>query len=85
MAETEHKQLPPPTVRVDDQAEYVTLTVTVPMRVWSELSDLVGVRYKDMGEPVREGLRKVLQENAALLLANKIKVGSWLLARAMAD
>jgi hypothetical protein len=76
-----------PSAYLDETFEYMILCdIPVPLRVWSQISDLSIARGdKDIGVPVREGLKRVLQENAALLLTSKVRLESQLIARAMAD
>lgn len=76
---------PTPTAEYYDLENLIVKDLIVSSRAWSQLADIVDVcHYKDLGEPIREGIRLVIARNAEALLARRNAIHSLIIARASA-
>jgi hypothetical protein len=76
-------KLPKPMAKLYDMDNVIVQDLIVPARAWDELGNLVLLKkYKDLGEPIREGIRLVIQRNAESLLQAKTRIGARMIAEA---
>jgi len=73
-----------PTAKWHDLDSLVVTDLIVPAKAWTALGDLVDIHhYRDLGEPIREGIRMVIQQNAQALLAKRTAIAARMIAQAV--
>jgi hypothetical protein len=76
---------PTPTGEWWDMKNLIVKDLIVPAKAWTQLGNIVDVcHYKDLGEPVREGIRLVIARNAEALLARETAIHARIIAQASA-
>lgn len=76
---------PTPTAEYYDLENVIAKDLIVSCKAWSQLADIVDVcHYKDLGEPIREGIRLVIARNADALLARRNAIHARIIAQASA-
>jgi hypothetical protein len=76
---------PTPTGEYYDLENLIVKDLIVSNRAWSQLGDIVDLcHYKDLGDPIREGIRMVIARNADALLARETAIHARIIAQASA-
>ena len=76
---------PAPTAEWWDLKNVIVRDLIVPAKAWSQLVNIVDLaNCKDLGDPIREGIRLVIARNAEGLLAREAAVHARIIAQASA-
>jgi hypothetical protein len=74
---------PKPTAKFYDMENVIVQDLIVSATAWDELGQLVLLKkYKDLGEPIREGIRLIIQRNADTLMVAHTAVAAQRIAKA---
>ncbi len=76
---------PTPTAEEWDLKNLIVKDLIVSSNAWSQLGEIVDLcNYRDLGDPIREGIRLMIARNAEALLARKTAIQSRIIAQASA-
>jgi len=79
------KKPPTPTAEEYDLQNVIAKDLIVPAKAWRQLGDIVDLcHYRDLGDPIREGIRLVIARNAEGLLARETAIHARIIAQASA-
>lgn len=79
------KKAPAPTAEYYDLQNQIVRDLIVPAGAWRQLGDIVDLcHYRDLGDPIREGIRLMIARNAEALLARETAIQARVIAQASA-